>query len=175
VIYASSPACLPRRLVRRSFDEGASSLLRMNTPPRKHLPRLALQGVRLRRGLSAIVATGPPVGSGDTMAGRGVRTPRSGSFLPCRIFFGAIWCDLVRFGANAAVFCGWGRNGDRRLAESMQKRTADPPTPGFRLRQGYGGQVGGQVNADGHGFDGARRAGWLFIAMHKFFFGANRC
>jgi hypothetical protein len=46
-----------------------------------------------------------------------------------KIFFGAIWCDLVRVGANSAAFCGWGCDGDRRSAVSMQKRTADPPTP----------------------------------------------
>jgi hypothetical protein len=56
---------------------------------------------------------------------RGPNAPNRLFFAMRKIFLGAIWCDLVRFGANSAVFCGWGCDGDRRLAVSMQKRTAD--------------------------------------------------
>jgi len=57
------------------------------------------------------------------MAGKGVpKAPKWLFFAMHKNFFAAIWCDLVRFGANAAVFCGWGRDGDRSLVSIQMKR-----------------------------------------------------
>jgi hypothetical protein len=56
-------------------------------------------------------------------------------FCHANFFLGAIWCDLVRFGANAAVFCGWGRDGDRSLGAAQKRFPVLPATFGARPLQ----------------------------------------